>query len=170
MSWYKIAQQVQQQDNSQSILSTGTPGTSSNPAGILVDQNDLRKLQSFNENSGPITVVDRDNGQNINVSIIHGGTDNSGKFYFSDGQGSVIYPNNQDDPTYQANPNDPKFATPWENRLGIGQGDKIIACHEGLAQAGQFDRVTSYQGKLQISVPVQIDPNQQLYRINVQGM
>jgi hypothetical protein len=39
-----------------------------------------------------------------------------------------------------------------------------------MAQAGNFDRVVSYQGKLQLSVPQMVDPNQKLYRINVTGM
>jgi len=168
MSWYRLAQQYQ--DNAQSILKTGTPGTASNPAGILVDEIDLRKLQSFNGNSGPVTVVDRDNGQALNVTIIHGGVDQNGKFFFSDGQSNAVYPVNEDDPAFQANPNDPKFQQAWQNRLGIGSGDKIIACHEGMAQAGNFDRVVSYQGKLQLSVPQMVDPNQKLYRINVTGM
>ena len=175
MSWYRFAQQYQ--DSSQSIISTGTPGTSSNPAGILVDETDLRNLQNFNENSGPLRIIDRDNNQQIPVTLIHGGVDSNGKFAFSDGKGNYVYPKNEDDPTYQLNPDDEKFKTSWENRLGIGSGTKIIACHEGMANAGDFDRVTTYQGKLQIKVPTEIpsdpsNPNSapKLFRVNIEGM
>jgi hypothetical protein len=165
MSWYRIAQQ---QENWKSIVNTGTPGKDT---GIVVDANDLRQLQSFISTNShtPITVTDRSENKNLRISILHGGVDANGKFAFSDGKGNFVYPKNEDDPTFQLNPNDPKFNTPWENRLGIGSGDKIIACHEGVAEAGQFDRVTTYRGKLQVSVPQQIDPNQDLYYIEVTG-
>jgi hypothetical protein len=55
MSWYRLAQQYQ--DDAQSILKTGTPGTASNPAGILVDEIDLRKLQSFKVAVGAIPIT-----------------------------------------------------------------------------------------------------------------
>jgi hypothetical protein len=166
MSWYRIAQQ---QENWKSIVNTGAPGENS---GIVVDSNDLRQLQDFVSTNShkPITVTDRSENKNLRISILHGGVDQNGKFFFSDGQSNAVYPVNEDDPAFQANPNDPKFQQAWQNRLGIGSGDKIIACHEGMAQAGNFDRVVSYQGKLQLSVPQMVDPNQKLYRINVTGM
>ena len=166
MSWYRIAQQ---QENWKSIVNTGAPGANS---GIVVDSNDLRQLQDFISTNShkPITVTDRSENKNLRISILHGGVDQNGKFFFSDGQSNAVYPVNEDDPAFQANPNDPKFQQAWQNRLGIGSGDKIIACHEGMAQAGNFDRVVSYQGKLQLSVPQMVDPNQRLYRINVTGM
>lgn len=165
MSWYRIAQQ---QESFKSIINTGTPGKGS---GIIVDANDLRQLQDFVSTNShtPITVIDRSENKNLRVSILHGGVDNNQKFFFSDGNNNVVYPKNEDDPSYQANPNDPKFNIPWEQRLKIGSGDKIIACHQGLAEAGDFDRVTTYRGKLQISVPQKVDPNQELYYIEVTG-
>lgn len=165
MSWYRIAQQ---QENWKSIVNTGSPGENS---GIVVDSNDLRQLQDFISTNShkPITVTDRSENKNLRISILHGGVDQKGKFFFSDGQDNAIYPKNEDDPAFQIDPQDPKFNIPWENRLGIGAGDKIIACHEGMAEAGQFDRVTSYRGKLQVSVPQRVDPNQDLYYIVVTG-
>jgi hypothetical protein len=135
--WYKIAQQFENITKSRSPSSL-----SGNQQGISVNFQDYQQLKSFGTGSGPITVQDIETKQP--VTVVHGGLDPEGNFAFSKGNGEFVYPKD--------NPN-------WATELGINPGNFIVSCYEGAADAGNFTAATNYQGKLNLSIPVEADPN-----------
>ena len=150
MSWYKLAQE-QQQDNWQNILKGRQPGTSSNPSGILVSFQDYQKLKGFGPKMGPTDVFDKDT--NRKVWVIHGGLDPNGNFAFSDGKNGYVSPEDKD----------------WAQKLGVNENDFIIACYEGTAPPGAFNSVTKYQGKLILETPQNVQDPSQDVRVNITG-
>ena len=136
--WYKQAQ------NFENITKSRTPSyVSGNDQGITVNFQDYQKLKAFGSGSGPITVQDIETKQP--VTVVHGGVDPEGNFAIAKGDGNFVYPEN--------NPN-------WAQELGVNPGNFIVSCYEGAAKAGDFTSATNYQGKLNLNLPVNPDPNQ----------
>lgn len=136
--WYKIAQQFE------NITKSRTPSSvSGNAQGITVSYQDYQKLRGFGTGSGPITVNDTETNQS--VTVVHGGLDPEGNFAFSKGNNEFVFPEN--------NPN-------WSQELGVNPSNFIVSCYEGAAKAGGFTSATNYQGRLNLQLPVNPEPNQ----------
>jgi len=130
--WYKIAQAPDFQNLSQSSSPSMVYKGASQ--GIVTDAAGRGAVLKFMNDGIPTAI--RDTQNNKMITLAHGNLTN-GQFQIVDGSGQGI---------------DQSQYVQWANQNGLNPNNLLLSCYQGAANTGAFKSLTSYRGKLMVSV------------------
>ena len=130
--WYKIAQSPDFQNLSQSSSPSMVYQGASQ--GLKTDAAGKAAVMKFMNDGVPTSIRDVQN--NKMITLAHGN--------LTDGQFQIVDQNGQGI--------DQNQYVQWDNQNGLNPNNLLLSCYQGAANTGAFKSLTSYRGKLMVSV------------------